>query len=105
MLELGKKSKKFHKELSYIINKSNIDTLILGCTHYPIMVKTIQNVLSNHINLVFSGKTVGNKLKSYLKEYNYENLSKKTPNVKFFVSDSPKKFISSNCQFSQSRSD
>ena len=41
---------------------SNIDTLILGCTHYPIMANTIQSVLSNNIQLVYSGETVGHKL-------------------------------------------
>jgi glutamate racemase len=70
----------------------NIDTLILGCTHYPIMVNTIQKVLSSQINLVYSGKTVGIKLKDYLKKQNYENSSLSSQPVKYFVTDFPQKF-------------
>jgi len=70
----------------------NIDTLILGCTHYPIMVNTIQKVLSNQINLVFSGKTVGIKLKAYLKKQNIESSSQSPPEAKYFVTDFPQKF-------------
>ena len=70
----------------------NIDTLILGCTHYPIMANTIQNVLSNHIELIYSGKTVGIKLKKYLKNQNCENSSNTSQSVKYFVTDFPQKF-------------
>ena len=70
----------------------NIDTLILGCTHYPIMANTIQNVLSNHIELIYSGKTVGIKLKEYLKNQNCENSSNTSQSVKYFVTDFPQKF-------------
>ena len=70
---------------------SNIDTLILGCTHYPIMANTIQSVLSNNIQLVYSGETVGYKLLEFLKNNNCEN-SSGSPSVKFFVSDFPQKF-------------
>ena len=70
---------------------SNIDTLILGCTHYPIMANTIQTVLSNNIQLVYSGETVGHKLLEFLKNNNCENPSGST-SVKFFVSDFPQKF-------------
>ena len=70
----------------------NIDTLILGCTHYPIMVNTIQKVLSNQINLVYSGKTVGIKLKEHLKKQNCENSSLSSQPAKYFVTDFPQKF-------------
>jgi len=70
----------------------NIDTLILGCTHYPIMANTIQDVLSSHIELIYSGKTVGIKLKEYLKNQNCENSSSTSQSVKYFVTDFPQKF-------------
>ena len=69
----------------------NIDTLILGCTHYSIMANTIQDVLSDNIQLVYSGDTVGYKLLEFLKNNNCEN-SSGSPSVKFFVSDFPQKF-------------
>ncbi|SVB13007.1 uncharacterized protein METZ01_LOCUS165861 [marine metagenome] len=71
---------------------SDIDTLILGCTHYPIMVNTIQALLPNQIQLVYSGETVGHKLKEYLKKNNCENSSVVSRSVQFFVTDYPQKF-------------
>ena len=71
---------------------SDIDTLILGCTHYPIMANTIQALLPNQINLVHSGKTVGHKLIEYLKEKNCESAANRSRSVQFFVTDYPQKF-------------
>ncbi len=71
---------------------SDIDTLILGCTHYPIMANTIQSLLPNQIQLVYSGKTVGHKLAEYLKKKNCENSSTVSRSVQFFVTDYPQKF-------------
>ena len=64
----------------------------MGCTHYPIMVNTIQKVLSNQINFVYSGKTVGIKLKEHLKKQNCENSSLSSQPAKYFVTDFPQKF-------------
>ena len=71
---------------------SDIDTLILGCTHYPIMANTIQTLLSNQIQLVHSGKTVGHKLAEYLKKKNCENFADLSRSVQYFVTDFPRKF-------------
>jgi len=71
---------------------SDIDTLILGCTHYPIMANTIKAFLSSKIHLVYSGETVGHKLAEYLKKNNYENSSDVPPSINFFVTDFPQKF-------------
>ena len=71
---------------------SDIDTLILGCTHYPIMANTIQALLSNQIQLVYSGETVGHKLAEYLMKKNCENSLDVSRSVQFFVTDYPQKF-------------
>ena len=71
---------------------SDIDTLILGCTHYPIMANTIQALLPNQIQLVCSGETVGYKLAEYLKKKNCESCSDVPQSVQYFVTDYPQKF-------------
>ena len=95
LIEEGWSNRLVAKEVAEIYLRdfinSNIDTLILGCTHYPIMANTIQSVLSNNIQLVYSGETVGHKLLEFLKKNNCENSSGST-SVKFFVSDFPQKF-------------
>ena len=71
---------------------SDIDTLILGCTHYPIMANTIQGLLPNQIQLVYSGETVGHKLAEYLMKKNCESSSDVSRLIQFFVTDYPQKF-------------
>ena len=71
---------------------SDIDTLILGCTHYPIMANTIQALLPNQIQLVYSGETVGHKLAEYLMKKNCESPFDLLRSVQFFVTDYPQKF-------------
>ena len=75
-----------------VVFNSDIDTLILGCTHYPLMAKTIQALLPSQIQLVFSGETVGYKLAEYLKKKNYENSPDIPQSVQFFVTDYPQRF-------------
>lgn len=58
-------------ELSKYINvfqKKNIDTLVLGCTHYPFIAEIIRKSLNNKVKLVDSGEAVARRAMSVLKE-------------------------------------
>lgn len=46
---------------------SDIDTLVLGCTHYPILLNSIQKVTGSNINIISSGESVAKKVSSQLK--------------------------------------
>jgi glutamate racemase len=50
--------------------KNSIDTLILGCTHYPIIKKTIQRKVGKKVSLVNSGAEAARKLGELLKSQN-----------------------------------
>ena len=56
---------------SYIghFNNTDIDTIILGCTHYPILKKTINKILDNKIKLVDSGKATSITVLQTLRNY------------------------------------
>lgn len=75
------------------LKKHKIDTLILGCTHYPILTKAIQDVIGHDVTLIDSGTAAARQVKKYLTENNYQNDSGKKSSDKFFVSDVPTKFI------------
>ncbi|MCF7794150.1 MAG: glutamate racemase [Candidatus Cloacimonetes bacterium] len=68
--------------------KKEIDTLVLGCTHYPILKKAIQNFVGNDIKLVDSAQAVTEELKSILDE----SETSPTGNDEFYVSDNEDKF-------------
>ena len=73
------------------IVESDIDTIILGCTHYPIIKNQLSNILSNNIKYITSGTPVGEHLKRYLTAMNLFN-NQSSSFVKFYVSDSVDKF-------------
>jgi glutamate racemase len=69
-----------------------IDTLILGCTHYPILKKTISKVLGKRIKLIDSGEETAKEVRRILEEKNLLNTQKKNGQHKFYVTDFQKKF-------------
>jgi len=79
------------KYLSTMI-KSKIDTLILGCTHYPLLKKVIASVMGRQVFLVDSAKETAGEVKGILKKMDLENLSSRKGRYQFFVSDKPQHF-------------
>ncbi len=56
--------------------QSRIDTLVLGCTHYPILRRVIQDAIGADVNLIDSGEATAAEVKSLLKE---KELARLTP--------------------------
>lgn len=65
----------------------NIDTLILGCTHYPIISEAIKNFIGNNVTIIDSGKETALYAKSILEEKNLISKRDSSPNNSFYVSD------------------
>ncbi|NMB07911.1 MAG: glutamate racemase [Tissierellia bacterium] len=74
------------------LKEHNIDSLVLGCTHYPALRYTINKVFENKVTLVNPAYETAKATKIMLKELNL--LSDKLDGGKadFFVSDDPEKF-------------
>lgn len=74
----------------------NIDTLILGCTHYPLIRSTIGRIMGENVNLVNPAYETARELKEMLAEKNL--LQDQAPGLgsnqyQFYVSDTTDKFI------------
>ena len=82
-------------EVSYLVAKryldvfayENIDTLILGCTHYPLLKRVILKVLGSSVTLIDTGFETAGAVKRSLLESNMLNTSGQTGECRFFVSD------------------
>ena len=73
--------------------EGGIDTLILGCTHYPILKPVLQEIVSDKIILVDSAEATAGELKQILDEQGLGNSSQEnTDKHSFYVSDFPFKF-------------
>jgi glutamate racemase len=74
------------------LKQSGIDTLILGCTHYPLIKKVIRNFMGSKVRLVDSAEETAKEVESELKK---TVLTRTKGNAihSFFVTDAPDRFI------------
>lgn len=89
------------KHLDQLLQKDNqIDTIILGCTHYPLLLPKIEQYLPKGITVVSQGEYVATSLKDYLMRHpQMNNLCTKNGSCKFLTTESPSKFAESASVF------
>jgi len=74
------------------LKQSGIDTLILGCTHYPLLKKAIRKFMGSGVRLVDSAAETAKEVAAVLKK---STLARKSGQGvhSFFVTDAPDRFI------------
>ena len=86
-----------HKYIdSLFAKRDNIDTLILGCTHYPLLLEQIENVVPNGVSVLTQGDIVAHSLEDYLYRHpEIESLCSRGGTIRFLTTESVEKFASS----------
>ncbi len=79
------------------LKEFNIDTLILGCTHYPLISEIISNIMGEGVTLVDSGAQAAKFTTDYLKKNNM--LADGTGETTYLISDLPQQFSQLAKQF------
>jgi glutamate racemase len=74
------------------LTAEKIETLVLGCTHYPILKQRIAKIVTPAVTLVDSAETTAHKVATILKELNWLNEDSGRHDDLFFVSDFPERF-------------
>ncbi len=74
------------------LKRHRIDTLILGCTHYPLLAPTIRNVLGEDVTLVDSAKQTAIEVRGVLMGTDALAQRNGHPRYRFFVTDEPTHF-------------
>lgn len=72
--------------------KLKVDTLILGCTHYPLLKSRIEKALNHGVQLVDSAKPTVEKLSSLLEADGLRYPFKRRGSLQIYVSDMPRNF-------------
>lgn len=82
------------KHIKNLLKKSeNIDTIILGCTHYPLLLNKIKQYLPQHIKILSQGEIVSKGLADYLKRHpEMDGKCSKNGTLKFFTTEVPHNF-------------
>lgn len=74
------------------LKQSGIDTLILGCTHYPLLKRSIRQFLGASVRLVDSADEIAKEAATVLKQQKLARKAGKGSHS-FFVTDAPDRFI------------
>ncbi len=82
------------QEYLHPVLAEHIDTLVLGCTHYPLLKALLQDVVGPEIRLVDSAEAMAGITASLLHETGLSNPSGLPPNYRFYVTDVPLRFQS-----------
>ena len=79
-------------EYLYKLRHEFVDTLVLGCTHYPLLTNVIGKVMGKEVTLVNPAIGAALRVERMLKEKNMSNFEKQEPSYRFFVSDFGQRF-------------
>lgn len=81
-----------HEYLKEMKNE-NLEALILGCTHYPLFKKLIENELGKKIDIINTGEMVASELKQYLIKNKLEKEIANKSNVDIYLTDTECNFL------------
>lgn len=91
------------KHINRLLEKDpHIDTVILGCTHYPLLIEKIKKFTPSHIHIVAQGEYVAHSLRNYLNRHpEMETRCTKNGTIRFLTTESEVKFEESASIFLQ----
>ncbi len=85
------------------LKRQRIDTLILGCTHYPLLAPTILHVLGPRVALVDSARQTALEVRGLLMGTDTLRERNARPSYRFFVTDEPEQFAGLSRRFLERR--
>lgn len=74
------------------LKEQKVDTLILGCTHYPLLKSVIRDVLGDSVYIIDSAEETAKLVEERLRVLDMKNAVEAEPCHAFFVSDIPHQF-------------
>ena len=82
------------KYLDELMQQSNdIDTILLACTHYPLLLNKFRQLTNGKIKIISQGEVVAQSLRDYLNRHpEIEMKCSKTKKLEFFTTDDPNYF-------------
>jgi len=81
------------------LKRHNIDTLVLGCTHYPLLKNAIRAVMGKGIQLIDSAQETAQEVKMMLGQKNWLNSSSRKGRILFYTTDNAQFFTKLGFRF------
>src|SRR5207342_1655427 len=80
------------REYAAPLKDAGVDTVILGCTHYPLVRPIFQRVFGRDVTLVFSAEETAHEVAQTLARKGYENGERREGTYRFLTTGDPELF-------------
>lgn len=82
------------KRIGQLLDKDpDIDTIILGCTHYPLLMNALKKAVPDGVTIVSQGDYVAKSLEDYLMRHpDMDERCSKNATTRFLTTESPERF-------------
>jgi glutamate racemase len=89
------------REYARPLKQADVDTVILGCTHYPLIRPIFQRVFGRDVTLVFSAEETAREVAETLTRKDYENDARREGSYRFLTTGDPAAFREIGARFLQ----
>jgi glutamate racemase len=83
------------------LKQAGVDTVILGCTHYPLVRPVLQRELGRQVTIVSSGEAIATEVESRLQAAGVENDEGRRGSYRFLATGDPEQFRQAGTRFLQ----
>jgi glutamate racemase len=83
------------------LKQAQVDTVILGCTHYPLVKPVLQRELGRGVTIVSSGEAIADEVETRLRDAGVENDESRRGNYSFLATGDPEQFRRAGTRFLQ----
>jgi glutamate racemase len=83
------------------LKRAQVDTVILGCTHYPLVRPVLQRELGRRVTIVSSGEAIATEVEATLREAGLENDEHRRGDYRFLATGDPEQFRRVGTRFLQ----
>jgi glutamate racemase len=88
----GKKTRMILEEALVPMLAQDIDTVVLGCTHYPFVIPTIQEIVGSDVQVIDPAPAIARQTERVIKEYEFPNPGPGPGTVRYLTSADENKF-------------
>jgi glutamate racemase len=85
----GEETRKILEDALHPMREKNIDTVVLGCTHYPFVIPLIQQIMGGNVRVIDPAPAVARQAQRLLEAGGMRSESQSKGNVKFYTSGDP----------------
>jgi glutamate racemase len=97
----GEETTEAVREVAAPLRAAKVDTVILGCTHYPILRPIFQRVFGRGVTLVFSAEETAREVSETLARKRIENAEDREGGYRFLTTGDPAAFAEMGKRFLQ----